>query len=90
MATCPECGIDLTGIDPIKHSLVHWPERLPRDPQYALARLRQSRLIGAALSDEDMGLVRRQAAAGLVEPEELSRLGLTGRGAAAVAAEKRG
>jgi len=38
---CPECGADLTNLDPVGHSLDHWPERIPDYPETRQARRRQ-------------------------------------------------
>jgi len=42
---CPECGIDLTGIDVKAHALYHWVESIPDLPEYREARKRQSQLL---------------------------------------------
>jgi len=43
MTHCPECGIDLTDLDPIAHRNMHWGEVQPNPQQYpdAAARWRQ-------------------------------------------------
>ena len=38
---CPECGIDLSGIDHIAHALEHWPEYLDPAKSSTEARSRQ-------------------------------------------------
>jgi len=45
---CPECGIDLTGLDPKAHALDHWPENIPPIPAYEEARRRQKILFDLA------------------------------------------
>jgi len=43
--TCPECGEDLEGLDPVGHALSHWPESIPDRPEYKEARRRQKILM---------------------------------------------
>jgi len=45
---CPECGIDLTGLDPKAHALDHWPEDIMDVPGYEEARKRQKILLEMA------------------------------------------
>jgi len=45
---CPECGEDLTGLDPKAHALDHWPENIPPIPAYEEARKRQKILFEMA------------------------------------------
>ena len=53
---CPECGIDLTTVDPRKHSVAHYGvDPIAYTPQTAnqtlLARQRQALLMGAELPE---------------------------------------
>ena len=38
---CPECGISFESVDPLAHSLSHWPEYLDPAKSSAEARKRQ-------------------------------------------------
>jgi len=50
---CPECGIDLTGIDLKAHALYHWPESIPDIPEYQEARKRQKQLLEGGIEEEE-------------------------------------
>lgn len=45
---CPECGADLSKLDPRKHALAHWNELIPDIPEYQEARRRQKILFDEA------------------------------------------
>lgn len=50
---CPECGIDFESIDPIAHSLSHWPEFLDPAKSSAEARKRQKLTIAGGVSEKE-------------------------------------
>jgi hypothetical protein len=45
MSKCPECGVDLAGMDPVKHAISHWGERVPDPQKYPEAAKRYNALI---------------------------------------------
>ena len=45
---CPECGITLEGIDPVKHATDHWPDVVPASRMSIEALEREASLYRAA------------------------------------------
>lgn len=50
---CPECGIELSGVDIPKHVLGHWPAYLPQVAYSRLAQARKDQLIGGGVAAPD-------------------------------------
>ncbi len=55
---CPECEVSMKGLDPIGHSLSHWPSNLDaNEPKYMGARLRRAALLGIPPSEADSAML---------------------------------
>ena len=50
---CPECGISLVGIDPIGHSLVHFPEYLDPAKSSKKARKHQELILKGGVTQAE-------------------------------------
>ena len=45
MSKCPECGVDLAGLDPKAHAISHWGEQVPDPQKYPEAAKRYGYLL---------------------------------------------
>lgn len=48
---CPECGLNLDGIDVKAHALVHYPDDLDERKASKLALKRRAQLLGGGISE---------------------------------------
>lgn len=46
---CPECGVDMAGVDPYAHMLVHYPEYLDPAKSGKLAKVRQAQIVNGGV-----------------------------------------
>lgn len=49
---CPECGVDMTGLDPMGHSLSHYPDYLDPARSSKESRKRQAQIQAGGVSLE--------------------------------------
>ena len=47
---CPECGKDMTNLDPVGHALEHYPEYLDPAKSGKLARKRQTQIMAGGVT----------------------------------------
>ena len=47
---CPECGIDMSTVDPVGHALSHYPEYLDPAKSGKLAIKRQAQILAGGVS----------------------------------------
>lgn len=49
---CPECGADLTNLDPVGHALTHYPEYLDPAKSSKVSMKRQKQILAGGVSQE--------------------------------------
>jgi hypothetical protein len=57
---CPECGVDLTKVNPIAHSKAHWRVP-PRDDRYGREGLRRQKLLQDFIAKHNIGTTNHPA-----------------------------